>query len=195
MEKEKNDSKLDDYNSFLEASNNINDRINDLSYKINTCIEDIKLAKKIDITSLIISLASISTCIISLISKFPVFWSVSSAIVSAISINCALYAASYSNEKTRELNLLTKERDNSKVELENIKSLIKDIEKELETTYNNESLLNDKSLDKSPDKVSNKVFIKKRTIEDDKKQSIFIDNIINILFILIFYFLFYINFF
>src|SRR5574344_834746 len=109
MEKEKNSSKLDDYNIFLEASNNINDRINDLNYKINTCIEDIRLAKKIDITSLIISLASISTCIISLISKFPVFWSVSSAVVSAISINCALYAASYSNEKTRELNLLTKE--------------------------------------------------------------------------------------
>ena len=52
MEKEKNSSKLDDYNIFLEASNNINDRINDLNYKINTCIEDIKLAKKIDITSL-----------------------------------------------------------------------------------------------------------------------------------------------
>lgn len=169
MEKEKNSSKLDDYNIFLEASNNINDRINDLNYKINTCIEDIKLAKKIDIASVSIAFVTISTCIISLISKFPVFWSVSSAVVSAISINCALYAASYSNEKTRELNLLTKERDNSKVELENIKSLIKDIKKELETTYNNESLLNDESLDKSPDKVSNKVFIKKRTIEDDKK--------------------------
>ena len=135
MEKEKNSSKLDDYNTFLKTSNNINDRINDLNYKINTCIADIKLAKKIDITSVIISLASISTCIISLINRFPVFWSVSSAVVSAISINCALYAASYSNEKTRELNLLTKERDNSEVELENIKSLIKDIEKGLETTW------------------------------------------------------------
>lgn len=167
MEKETNYSKLNDYNTFLKASNNINDRINDLNYKINTCIEDIKLAKKIDITSVIISLASISTCIISLINRFPVFWSVSSAIVSAISINCALYAASYSNEKTRELNLLINEKDNSEVELKNIESLIKDIEKELENTYNNESLLNDESLDKSPAKVYNKGLIKKRTIESD----------------------------
>ena len=34
MEKEKNSSKLDDYNIFLEASNNINDRINDLNYNV-----------------------------------------------------------------------------------------------------------------------------------------------------------------
>ena len=58
MEKETNYSKLNDYNTFLKASNNINDRINDLNYKINTCIEDIRLAKKIDITSVIISLVS-----------------------------------------------------------------------------------------------------------------------------------------
>lgn len=169
MEKETNYSKLNDYNTFLKASNNINDRINDLNYKINTCIEDIKLAKKIDIASVIIAFVTISTCIISLINRFPVFWSVSSAVVSAISINCALYAASYSNEKTRELNLLTNEKDNSEVELENIESLIKDIEKGLENTYNNESLLNYESLDKSPAKVSNKGLIKKRTIESDKK--------------------------
>lgn len=169
MEKEKNDSKLDDYNSFLETYNNINDIIGNLNYKIDTCIENVRIAKKIDTVSVIVSLSSISTCIISLISKFPVFLPVSFAIVSAIAINCALCSNSYVYGKTKELNSLTKEKNDSEVELENIKNLIKDMEKSLETTCNNESLLNDKSLDKSPDKVSNKIFIKKRTIEDDKK--------------------------
>lgn len=169
MEKETNYSKLNDYNTFLKASNNINDRINDLNYKINTCIADIKLAKKIDITSVIISLASISTCIISLINRFPVFLPVSFASLSAIAINCALCSNSYVYGKTKELNSLTKEKNDSEVELENIKSLIKDIEKGLETTCNNESLLNNNLSGELPSKVSNKQLTRKRTIENDRK--------------------------
>lgn len=169
MEKEKNYSKLDDYNNFLETYNNIKDKISDLNYKIDTCIENVKLAKKVDITSVIISLASISTCIISLISKFPVFLPVSFASLSAIAINCALCSNSYVYGKTKELNSLTKEKNDSEVELENIKNLIKNMEKSLETTCNNESLLNNNLSGELPSKASNKQLTRKRTIENDKK--------------------------